>query len=57
MNTRPSLHHYKVLVSKSFLQAEKATKRKSVGGNKVVFTRAELSQRISIRRQLASYIR
>ena len=55
-NTRPSLHHYKVLVSKSFLQAEKATKRKSVGGNKVVFTRAEHSQRTSIRRQLGSQL-
>ena len=30
---------------------------KSVRGNKVVFTKAEISQRTSIRRQLASYIR
>ena len=33
-------HHYKELVRKSFLQAEKAARRKSVGGNEVVFTRA-----------------
>ena len=32
---QPSMHHYEVLVSKSFLQAEKTNKRKSVGGNKV----------------------
>ena len=31
-NTQPSLHHYEVIVNRSFLQAEEATRIKSVVG-------------------------
>ena len=48
-NTQPTLHHYKVLVTKSFLQEEKAARSGLQQG--------ESSQRTSIRRQLASYIK